>query len=78
MKTRVIIGNKGVMVMMEATRRRRAMKVKRALRRRKSPMMRGWNTMLGQFYPPSVPQVRPLIGSSGVKITSRISMVPVI
>ena len=70
-------GNKGVMVMMEAMMRRRAMKVRRVPRKRKSLVMRGWSTIQGQLYPPLVPQVRPLIRSSGVKITSKTSTMPV-
>ena len=70
-------GNKGVIVMVEAMARR-AMKVKRVPRRRKSPVMRDWNTILGQSYPPSAPQVHPLVENSGVETTSRISTMPII
>jgi hypothetical protein len=38
--------NKGVMVMMEAMMRR-VMKVQRVLRKRRSAVIRGWNTIQG-------------------------------
>ena len=39
--------NKGVMVVMRLMRRRRATRVRRVLRKRKSLRMRGWNTTQG-------------------------------
>jgi len=58
-------------------RRRRAMRMRRVLRkRRRTLVMRGWNITQGQLYPASTPQVRPLIRGSGAKITLKISMMP--
>jgi hypothetical protein len=69
--TVMMMRNKGVMMVMGA--------VRRMLRKRKrrSPVMRGWNTTRGHWYPPSTPQVHPLIESNGAKTTSGTSTMPV-
>jgi hypothetical protein len=67
---------KRVMVVMRVMMRRRTVRVRRLLRKRKSPVIRGWNTTQGQLYPPSKYQVHPLIRAGGKRITSKPSTMP--